>query len=55
MITKAQRTTAWKISSSSQEQDSYQHEIYSPKIKVHETHISWIFLTALYAYKIKKK
>lgn len=34
--------------------DAYPHEVYSRKIKVLETHISWIFLTGLYAYKIKK-
>ena len=35
--------------------DAYPHEVYLPKIKIHETHISWIFLTGLYAYKIKKE
>jgi aminoglycoside phosphotransferase family enzyme len=34
--------------------DAYPHEVYLPEIKVLETHISWIFLTGLYAYKIKK-
>jgi aminoglycoside phosphotransferase family enzyme len=35
--------------------DSYAHEVYSTKNKVHETPISWVFLTGLYAYKIKKE
>lgn len=35
--------------------NAYPHQVYLPKIKVHETHISWIFLTGLYAYKIKKE
>jgi aminoglycoside phosphotransferase family enzyme len=33
--------------------NAYPHKI-SNKIKVQETHISWVFLTGLYAYKIKK-
>jgi aminoglycoside phosphotransferase family enzyme len=33
---------------------AYPHKILSSEIKVQETHISWIFLTGLYAYKIKK-
>jgi len=32
--------------------NAYPHKI--SKIVVEETHISWIFLTGLYAYKIKK-
>jgi aminoglycoside phosphotransferase family enzyme len=35
--------------------DAYPHKVYLPKIKIYETHISWIFLTELYAYKIKKE
>lgn len=35
--------------------DAYPHEVYLPKIKIYETHVSWIFLTGLYAYKIKKE
>ena len=35
--------------------NAYPHQVYLPKIKIHETHISWIFLTGLYAYKIKKE
>src|SRR5215831_7949911 len=35
--------------------DAYPHEVYLSKIKIYETHISWIFLTGLYAYKIKKE
>jgi hypothetical protein len=35
--------------------DAYPHQVYLPKIKIYETHISWIFLTGLYAYKIKKE
>jgi hypothetical protein len=31
------------------------HKVLSSEIKVQETHISWIFLTGLYAYKIKKE
>ena len=30
----------------------YPHKV--SKIKVEETHVSWVFLTGLYAYKIKK-
>jgi aminoglycoside phosphotransferase family enzyme len=35
--------------------DAYPHQVYLPKIKIFETHISWIFLTGLHAYKIKKE
>jgi uncharacterized protein len=35
--------------------NAYPHKVYLPKIKIYETHISWIFLTGLYAYKIKKE
>src|SRR5215831_21248733 len=35
--------------------DTYLHQVYLPKIKIYETHISWISLTGLYAYKIKKE
>ncbi|MGA9154153.1 MAG: hypothetical protein WBZ36_26520 [Candidatus Nitrosopolaris sp.] len=34
--------------------NAYPHEVHLPKIKIYETHVSWIFLTGLYAYKIKK-
>ncbi len=33
---------------------AYPHKVLSSEIKVQETHISWIFLTGLYPYKIKK-
>ena len=32
---------------------AYPHKV--SKVKLEETHISWIFLTGLYAYKIKKE
>lgn len=35
------------------EEDAYPHKV--SKIRMEETHISWIFLTGLYAYKIKKQ
>jgi aminoglycoside phosphotransferase family enzyme len=35
------------------EKDAYPHKV--SKIRMEETHISWIFLTGLYAYKIKKQ
>jgi aminoglycoside phosphotransferase family enzyme len=35
--------------------DAYPHKVLSSVIKVEETHISWIFLTGLYAYKVKKE
>ncbi len=35
------------------EEDAYPHKVL--KIRMEETHISWIFLTGLYAYKIKKQ
>ncbi|HXX99099.1 MAG TPA: hypothetical protein VEL11_18575 [Candidatus Bathyarchaeia archaeon] len=35
--------------------NAYPHKVYLPKIRIYETHISWIFLTGLYAYKIKKE
>jgi uncharacterized protein len=38
-----------------QKKSVYPHKVLSSKIKVQETHISWIFLTGLYAYKIKKE
>ena len=34
--------------------DAYPHEVHLPKIKIYETHVSWIFLTGSYAYKIIK-
>jgi len=36
------------------DKDAYPQPVYLPEIKILETHISWIFLTGLYAYKIKK-
>lgn len=33
--------------------DAYPHKV--SKITIEETHISWVFLTGLYAYKIKKE
>jgi aminoglycoside phosphotransferase family enzyme len=35
------------------EENAYPHKV--SKIRMEETHISWIFLTGLYAYKIKKQ
>jgi aminoglycoside phosphotransferase family enzyme len=35
------------------EEDAYPHKV--SKIRMEDTHISWIFLTGLYAYKIKKQ
>jgi aminoglycoside phosphotransferase family enzyme len=37
------------------DKNAYPHKVCMSKIKIHETHISWIFLTGLYAYKIKKE
>ena len=34
-------------------EDAYNHKV--PKIRVEETHISWVILTGMYAYKIKKE
>jgi aminoglycoside phosphotransferase family enzyme len=34
-------------------EDAYPHKV--SKIRIEETHISWILLTGLYAYKIKKE
>ena len=45
----------YKIVTALTNKNAYPHHVYLPKIKVHETHISWIFLTGLYAYKIKKE
>lgn len=41
-----------KIISAFLEKSAYPHKVSN--IKVEETHISWVFLTGLYAYKIKK-
>jgi hypothetical protein len=41
-----------KIISALLEKSSYPHKVSN--IKLEETHISWVFLTGLYAYKIKK-
>ena len=35
------------------EKDAFPHKV--SKIRLEETHISWILLTGLYAYKIKKE
>lgn len=43
-----------KIVAGLQAKSSYPHKI-SKKIKLEETHVSWIFLTGSYAYKIKKQ
>src|SRR5918912_4224809 len=43
-----------KIVAALQAKNSYPHRV-SKKIKLEETHISWIFLTGSYAYKIKKQ
>ena len=37
-----------------QNESTYPHEISSDGVRVHETHISYLFLTGTYAYKIKK-
>jgi aminoglycoside phosphotransferase family enzyme len=34
-------------------EDAYNHKV--PKIRVEETHISWVILTGMYAYKVKKE
>jgi aminoglycoside phosphotransferase family enzyme len=46
--------TQQKVVSGLQAKSSYPHRV-SKKIKLEETHISWIFLTGSYAYKIKKQ
>jgi aminoglycoside phosphotransferase family enzyme len=43
-----------KVVAGLQAKSSYPHRV-SKKIKLEETHVSWIFLTGLYAYKIKKQ
>ncbi|HET7390341.1 MAG TPA: hypothetical protein VFJ51_05915 [Nitrososphaeraceae archaeon] len=42
-----------QIISSFLRKDAYKHK--TSKIKIEETHISWIILTGLYVYKIKKE
>ena len=42
-----------KVVAGLQAKSSYQHRV--SKIKLEETHVSWIFLTGSYAYKIKKQ
>ena len=44
--------TQEKVIAGLRTENAYPHKI--SKIVVEETHISWIFLTGLYAYKIKK-
>ena len=34
-------------------EDAYNHKV--PKFRVEETHVSWVILTGMYAYKIKKE
>lgn len=34
-------------------EDAYNHKV--PKFRVQETHVSWVILTGIYAYKIKKE
>jgi aminoglycoside phosphotransferase family enzyme len=41
-----------KIIAGLRTENAYPHKV--SKIFVEETHISWIFLTGLYAYKVKK-
>jgi len=43
-----------KVVAGLQAKSSYPHRV-SKKIKLEETHVSWIFLTGSYAYKIKKQ
>ena len=43
-----------KVVAGLQAKNSYPHRV-SKKIKLEETHISWIFLTGSYAYKIRKQ
>ena len=40
------------ISLLSKDRRAYQHQV--SKVTVEETHISWVILTGLFAYKIKK-
>ena len=42
-----------KVVASLRTKSAYPHKV--SKINMEETHISWIFLTGLYAYKIKKE
>jgi aminoglycoside phosphotransferase family enzyme len=46
--------TQQKVVTGLQAKSSYPHKV-SKKIKLEETHVSWIFLTGSYAYKIKKQ
>jgi uncharacterized protein len=43
-----------KIVAGLQAESSYPHKI-SKQIKLEEAHVSWIFLTGSYAYKVKKQ
>ncbi len=45
--------TQQKIISALQNEVAYPHKVTN--LKLEETHISWIFLTGIYAYKIKKE
>jgi aminoglycoside phosphotransferase family enzyme len=42
-----------KIVLALQKENAYPHKI--TKIELKETHISWVFLTGKYAYKLKKE
>lgn len=44
-----------EIVSALSKKPAYPHKVPSHKIKVYETHISWIFLTGSHAYKLKKE
>jgi len=55
MIANTRKQQQNKLVLALRNKDAYPHEVYLPKIKIYETHISWIFLTGLYAYKIKKE
>src|SRR5215469_12831813 len=54
MILNTRKQQQSKLVLALRNKDAYPHEVYLPKIKIYETHISWIFLTGSYAYKIKK-
>jgi aminoglycoside phosphotransferase family enzyme len=55
MISNIRKQQQNKLVLALRNKDAYPHKVYLPKIKIYETHISWIFLTGLYAYKIKKE
>jgi aminoglycoside phosphotransferase family enzyme len=55
MILNTRKQQQSKLVLALKNKNAYPHEVYLSKIKIYETHISWIFLTGLYAYKIKKE